>query len=1486
MKLNLILIFIGFLILLQNAKAQHCNPRDSLALVQLYNATDGPHWKNHTNWLKGPVNTWFGFADYVGNAQLFYVSALNLQNNNLTGTVPQELLQNLKFLSQLLLNGNNLNGNIPAVHDMPYLRTFYLDNNKFTGNVPEFANCPALQIIDLGSNQLTKGIPANIANLTNLTKLYLGNNQLSGKIPDIWANLKSMKYLDLGRNQFSGSIPASLGSLVDLVDLYLNQNKLSGAVPASMTNFKSRSLLLELSGNNLTFSGLEKLANLYKSFLNYSPQDTLTINKKDSILSIFAGGTLKNNTYHWTSDRNEQKIADSTYKLTRSGVYKVSVTNSEVPSLTLNSFPITVLVPPKVTLVRPPAEMILNGGYLVKDVSKINLSSIIRGVATDGLSKILIVAKSDIPVKFNINSGDGTIEQLGGGKAFSYLQPVNGLVVGMYTPPDGYGANSTANRVIQVSATDSFGANSIVNIQLITPPVLLIHGMWSGPAVWQEGGFQKYLNDHGLSNNYLVDYKSANAETFDPTDPLSQTARDAIYQKIDLAIHDAAAKGILVSQVDVVGHSLGGLQARGFMQDTRFLNLTRNYNKGYFHKVISIGTPHLGSAFGPILYQSENAIVKLRTQGVMLKNLVGYFKDMKVGSAHRDFDPAFQKSNTGLNRLAATVAYKAHAIEARYDAPGKPVKPAWASYISLLNASLGKNFNQDLNQILKDTTSDLIVPRYSQLGGLTNGNYYDHYNFTTHSYLGIETDFTETTHPVIQQRVAELLLTDNQAVFLNSGFPAPKAQKVPFEIKPLAVSGAEFSSATSTTDFRTESAVTNTDFLKITSPLPTAGLKNDGTDSLLLSVSFADPSQIANSVFVIPGLGFVGLPQKEPYITKVRLPNSLNSGRLQLLCLANDRNGNIYADTVSISINGADTLKSVSVDNADIRLDSLVRTSQITVNGLFVNKKTSISRDISLAQTGTTYTTLSKPAVVNVSPGGLITVLKTGKDTILVRNGRLSTKVVVTVDPNIFLSKKFTNTISFSISNKLTTDPPFALNGTVTSGDAINYSVISGPLKLLDGIATITGAGLVKVMAASSGNAYFSAAPNDTVSFFIQRVSQTITLAPFAPVVAGDADILPSGTASSGLTLSYSSGNIAVASVINNKIHIIGAGTTLITANQTGDASYSPASAVSQTLTVIAVPVITANGPLVFFSGGKVVLSASSGSTLNYAWTKDGVDISGASKASYTATTSGSYVVNVILGSRRIASAPVTVKSVFGLPANNFKISQTSVTCKGSNNGALTLAAMQTLDYTATISGPAVQNIAYPFRSSTTISNLAAGTYNVCITVAGQAGYQQCFTANVSEPKDLALYTTVLKSTEQLALSLNGGDTYDINLNGFHTITSSNQLTLPLQNGVNTLSVNTDKPCQGTLTRTIVIADKLVPFPNPFESTINLNLGSVTVKTANVLIYDAYNKIVYRNTFQNQSGVIQLSTTNLNFGIYFLRISVDGKESVYKMIKK
>lgn len=88
------------------------------ALVALYQATDGGHWKNHDRWL-GPEGTecdWYGIrCDFYAHAPQVsspWVAGIELDENNLKGPIPEALGQ-LSYLESLSIVGNYLSGRIP-----------------------------------------------------------------------------------------------------------------------------------------------------------------------------------------------------------------------------------------------------------------------------------------------------------------------------------------------------------------------------------------------------------------------------------------------------------------------------------------------------------------------------------------------------------------------------------------------------------------------------------------------------------------------------------------------------------------------------------------------------------------------------------------------------------------------------------------------------------------------------------------------------------------------------------------------------------------------------------------------------------------------------------------------------------------------------------------------------------------------------------------------------------------------------------------------------------------------------------------------------------------------------------------------------------------------------------------------------------------------------------------------------------------------------
>jgi hypothetical protein len=151
--------------------------------------------------------------------------------------------------------------------------------------------------------------------------------------------------------------------------------------------------------------------------------------------------------------------------------------------------------------------------------------------------------------------------------------------------------------------------------------------------------------------------------------------------------------------------------------------------------------------------------------------------------------------------------------------------------------------------------------------------------------------------------------------------------------------------------------------------------------------------------------------------------------------------------------------------------------------------------------------------------------------------------------------------------NRLFSDSPFTLTASATGGPVTYFSSNMGVATASGNILTFHALGSSDITVFQAGNATYAPA-RYTRTLAVSIGVQTITFGPIAPRNVGDADFIPGAVASSGLTVSYFSSNSAVATIISGMIHIVGAGTSVITASQAGNTLFNAAPDVQQTLTV------------------------------------------------------------------------------------------------------------------------------------------------------------------------------------------------------------------------------------------------------------------------------------------------------------------------------
>ena len=271
---------------------------------------------------------------------------------------------------------------------------------------------------------------------------------------------------------------------------------------------------------------------------------------------------------------------------------------------------------------------------------------------------------------------------------------------------------------------------------------------------------------------------------------------------------------------------------------------------------------------------------------------------------------------------------------------------------------------------------------------------------------------------------------------------------------------------------------------------------------------------------------------------------------------------------------------------------------------------------------------------------------------------------------------------------------PIALNATGgASGNAITYSVVSGPGSVSGNLLTISGAGTVVIAANQAGNASYGAAPQAIQSVVVTQAAQSIAFPALASSVSyGVGSIALGATSNSGLAITYMVTGPATLNV--NSLLITGVGTVKVTAAQAGSVNYMAATSVSQSFMVNpAVLTVTASNLSMTVGAAVPTLTASYNGFVNGDTTSV---LSGAPSLSTTATTSsaaGIYPIVITRGS---------------LAATNYTFSFV--------NGSIAVSVTATPTLTTSA---ALSLVSGGFTATVTISNSGKGAAsNVQLTTA------------------------------------------------------------------------------------------------------------------------------------------------------------------------
>ncbi|NDH17524.1 MAG: hypothetical protein EBY48_10705, partial [Opitutae bacterium] len=289
------------------------------------------------------------------------------------------------------------------------------------------------------------------------------------------------------------------------------------------------------------------------------------------------------------------------------------------------------------------------------------------------------------------------------------------------------------------------------------------------------------------------------------------------------------------------------------------------------------------------------------------------------------------------------------------------------------------------------------------------------------------------------------------------------------------------------------------------------------------------------------------------------------------------------------------TISQAAASNATLNVAvSQDRSQTITFASIPDQNATMINQTINLgatASSGLTVTYESNDTSVASVSGSTLTIHALGSVTITAKqaggtdpsNSNITYLAAEDV-PHSFTISKASQFITFDAlpDRNNTAGQTFTLSATASSGGAVTFESNNTALLEVNGTtATILGEGPVTVTASQAGNATYLPA-SKARSFNLIKDSQSITFGALADSNTSVSTISLTGTASSGLAVTYDTNDSSVATVSGSTLTIQGAGNVTITARQPGNYAYRAATPVPQSLFVK----LVGRPLIVLFDGG------------------------------------------------------------------------------------------------------------------------------------------------------------------------------------------------------------------------------------------------------------------------------------------------------------
>lgn len=380
---------------------------------------------------------------------------------------------------------------------------------------------------------------------------------------------------------------------------------------------------------------------------------------------------------------------------------------------------------------------------------------------------------------------------------------------------------------------------------------------------------------------------------------------------------------------------------------------------GYIRRLVTLGTPHLGSEAAGLLWSTYQTPVV----GTILKAWMTS-RNMPIDEG------AVEDLDVGSNALSALGAtdIPSYAIVGVDTGSGNE-DGGIARVLRILRVAGALDiFDGQLN--------DSIVSVPSQSGRL--GDTFVH-TILGITHLSLSGTIGETQSTEVGTALVSQLKASSQS--FAPGFPAPGASSR--EVRQMISAGRSIQPAPSA----------------LVTLSPQNGTVYHPGDTITV---VATPTAGASVQAVLIGVGAgetsltTALLESPPFSASLTIPVEY-IGVLPITVMARDSADYISMATVSVNVQTSANVTSLTVSPVQIDLTSIGRVVSLQVTGHFDD---GVDRDVTPGSTGTAYS-VDHPDVVSVDPNGQVTALAEGPATITITNGTATDTVDVNVKPGI-----------------------------------------------------------------------------------------------------------------------------------------------------------------------------------------------------------------------------------------------------------------------------------------------------------------------------------------------------------------------------------------------------------------------------------------------------------------------------------------------------